>query len=97
MSEMTIFLTLTEGWSSAHASRKLVREARWNSSGNTCTIFNWCSAILIYVLAEYLPVKTMNAHNTIFANILGQPWVLHWSEIFTFLIKHTVESSVADP
>jgi hypothetical protein len=37
MSEMTMFLTLTEGWSSAHASRKLVRDARWNSSGKTCT------------------------------------------------------------
>jgi hypothetical protein len=46
-------------------------------------IFNWCIAILIYILTEYLPVKTMNKHNIIFANILGQPWVLYSREIFT--------------
>jgi hypothetical protein len=32
---ITMFFTLTAGWSSAHASRKLARQARWNSSGKT--------------------------------------------------------------
>ena len=36
--EITMFLTLTAGWSSAHASRKFVRDERWNSSGKTWII-----------------------------------------------------------
>ena len=41
MRAVMMFFTFTLGCSSAQASRKLARQARWNSSGNTlenCTV-----------------------------------------------------------
>lgn len=35
ISAMIIFFTFTSGWTSAHATRKLLRVCRWNSSGKT--------------------------------------------------------------